>query len=83
LGRVRQTRSSNGSRGTPSSRIRRCTNRLGFHGVDPNGEIDRTTLDEMQDSFVTIGSYERKLDLSTTIDTTCVERAVQRVGRLA
>jgi NitT/TauT family transport system substrate-binding protein len=57
--------------------------RLGFHGVDPNGEINRTTLDEMQDYFVTIGSQERKLDLATIIDTSYVERAVQRLGRLA
>jgi hypothetical protein len=57
--------------------------RLGFHGVDPNGEVNRTTLDEMQDYFVAIGCEERKLDLATIIDLRYVQPAAQRLGRLA
>jgi NitT/TauT family transport system substrate-binding protein len=57
--------------------------RLGFHGVDPNGELNRVTLEEMQDYFLRIGSQEKKLDLNTLIDSSYVDRATQRLGRLA
>ena len=55
--------------------------RLGIHGVDPNGLVDEAVLNDMQDYFVRIGHQQRRLDLSTVIDRSYVNYALERLGR--
>jgi NitT/TauT family transport system substrate-binding protein len=56
--------------------------RMGWHGVDPNGALDERVLDEMQSYFLTNGTQQQRVDLSRVIDRTYVQAAVDRLGRV-
>jgi NitT/TauT family transport system substrate-binding protein len=57
--------------------------RLGWHGVDPNGELDLAVMDDLQQYFLEIGSQQQKLDLARVIDRSYLESALGRLGRVA
>jgi NitT/TauT family transport system substrate-binding protein len=57
--------------------------RMATHDVDPNGVLDPTVLDQMQDYFVKYSTQPRKVDLSRVLDGSYAEYAVARLGRLS
>jgi NitT/TauT family transport system substrate-binding protein len=57
--------------------------RMAMSNVDPNGTLDRRVLDTMQDYFVKSGTQQEKQDLTRVIDTTYIDYAVGRLGRVA
>jgi hypothetical protein len=48
--------------------------------VDPNGALDRGTLDVQQDYFLKIGSQQEKQDLGRMIEPSYLRYAVERLG---
>jgi len=56
--------------------------RMMWPHVDPNGAVDRNTLDDMQDYYLKIGSQEEKQDLGRLIDPTYLSYAIERLGRV-
>jgi NitT/TauT family transport system substrate-binding protein len=56
--------------------------RMGWHGVEPNGELAEWSLDEMQEAFIRFGGMQQKADTSQMIDRSYVDYALARLGRL-
>jgi len=57
---------------------------IGFGGVDPNGTLDAKSLatwDVLQDYFVKTGLQPKKVDLSTYLDQSYLDKAVSVLGR--
>jgi NitT/TauT family transport system substrate-binding protein len=59
----------------------RLFDRMATHDMDPNGVMDATVMNEIQDYFVRYGSQQQKVDLSQVIDPSYAEYAVSRLGR--
>ena len=57
--------------------------RLGWHGVDPNGELDIAVLDDMQDYFLKVGTQQQRLDMTRVVDRSYLDYALGRLGRVA
>ncbi len=55
---------------------------MGWHGVDPNGELNTRVLEDMQDYFVRIGTQQQKVDLNKVIDRSYLNYALERIGRI-
>lgn len=56
--------------------------RMATHDMDPNGAMDATVMDELQEYFVRYGVQQQKVDLGKVIDPTYAEYAVSRLGRV-
>jgi NitT/TauT family transport system substrate-binding protein len=56
--------------------------RMGWHGVEPNGEPAEWSLDEMQEAFIRFGGMQQKADTSKLIDRSYLDYALGRLGRL-
>jgi len=56
--------------------------RMMWPSVDPNGALDRQTLDVMQDYFLKMGTQQERQDLGRMIDSTYVSYAIERLGRV-
>jgi NitT/TauT family transport system substrate-binding protein len=55
---------------------------MGWHGVDPNGELNVRVLEDMQEYFVRIGTQQQKVDLNRVIDRSYLNYALERMGRM-
>jgi NitT/TauT family transport system substrate-binding protein len=56
--------------------------RMATHDMDPNGTMDPTVMNELQEYFVRYGAQQQKVDLSKVIDSSYAEYAVSRIGRV-
>jgi NitT/TauT family transport system substrate-binding protein len=56
--------------------------RMMWPSVDPNGALDRQTLDIMQDYFLKMGTQQEKQDLGRVIDPSYIDYAIERLGRV-
>ena len=52
-------------------------------GTDPNGRMDTTVLDQMQDFFVSVKTQQQKIDMSKVVDHTYMDYAVQQLGQVS
>ena len=56
---------------------------MAVHLVEPNGEMDPRTLNELQEYFLRFGSQQQRVDLNRVIDRSYTDYALSRLGRLA
>ena len=56
--------------------------RMGSPGIEPNGELNLETLGAMQDHFLKVVSQKHAIDMKTLVDTSYLQRAVTRLGRV-
>jgi len=56
--------------------------RLGRHGVDPNGEADVQTFEEIQDTFLRYGTQQGRVEISRLVDRQYLDYALERLGRM-
>jgi NitT/TauT family transport system substrate-binding protein len=56
--------------------------RIGYHGADPNAELQSSALDEYQDAFLRYGTQQQRVDFNRVIDRTYLDRAVRELGRV-
>jgi NitT/TauT family transport system substrate-binding protein len=54
---------------------------MGFAFIDPNGQVDQSSLAEQLDWYVRQGQVTGAVDLTQVVDRTFVELAVQQLGR--
>ncbi|MFS0823097.1 ABC transporter substrate-binding protein [Bacillus sp. 1P02SD] len=50
-------------------------------GLSPNGELNLDTMEEDQEYFLSTGTQDKPLDLDKVVDTSFVEKAVEKLGR--
>src|SRR5262249_30772968 len=60
----------------------RLFERMATHDVEPNGEMDPRTPNELQDYFVKYGTQPQKVDLAKVLDRSYADYAIQRIGRV-
>jgi NitT/TauT family transport system substrate-binding protein len=56
---------------------------IGWHGVDPNGDLDERMLNDWQDHYIKWGSQRQRLDMSKVVDHSFIDYALARLGRIA
>jgi NitT/TauT family transport system substrate-binding protein len=56
--------------------------RMMWPSVDPNGALDRSTLDVQQDYFLKTGAQQERQDLGRMIEPSYVSYAIERLGRV-
>jgi NitT/TauT family transport system substrate-binding protein len=56
--------------------------RMATHDIEPNGVMDATVMNEVQDYFIKYGTQQQKVDLSKVIDSSYADYAVSRLGRV-
>jgi NitT/TauT family transport system substrate-binding protein len=56
--------------------------RMMWPSVDPNGALDRQSLDAVQDYYLKMGTQQERQDLGRMIDPTYVNYAIERLGRV-
>jgi len=56
--------------------------RIGHHGVDPNGDMDERTFEELQDAYLRYGTQQGRVDLSRLVDRQYLAYALERLGRM-
>jgi len=56
--------------------------RMATHDMEPNGVMDATVMNEVQDYFIRYGTQQQKVDLSKVFDSSYAEYAVSRLGRM-
>ena len=49
-------------------------------GIDPNGAVNAKSLDAAQQYFVTKGTQQKALDMTTVVDTSFADAAVKEIG---
>lgn len=59
----------------------RLFDRMATHDMDPNGVMDPTVMNEIQDYFVRFGGQQQKVDLGPVLDASYADYAVSRIGR--
>jgi NitT/TauT family transport system substrate-binding protein len=57
--------------------------RMTTHDVEPDGAMDVTALDQLQDYFLKYGAQQQRVDLSQMIDPSYTDYALGRLGRMA
>ncbi|MBV9119765.1 MAG: ABC transporter substrate-binding protein [Chloroflexi bacterium] len=53
---------------------------LATFGLDPNGAIDPSTLDQMQDYFLKAGTQQNRIDMSKVVDLSYAQNAAKILG---
>ncbi len=56
--------------------------RIGYHGADPNGDLNEASLYDYQDAFLRYGTQQQRVDLSRVIDRVYLNRALEDLGRV-
>ena len=54
--------------------------KIGYGGLDPNGRLPLSSLEEDQEYFIGAGQQQQRFDLGQALDLSYVEQAARTLG---